>query len=241
MLVTVMSGSLEVLVYSEDQLPYLRPVYGNMPCSPPPSSARDQPRDQPVDYGDLDMGIPLPRSSGEDGGPWEERDGGDMAAASTGVDGEMSFETDGEQQRGGKQQGDTTPHLADDAGPELRDAGGGKTSDVRWPHEARYCATPWVGEKDSSDGSPGTITDPPRWVRMPRVARVKKSTCTCNSYPSTVNHAHSICTQSLMVVSVHFLTLRRRRAWQFAAEGLAIFDVERYIWHMPGTASSPLM
>lgn len=83
MLVSVLFGSLEVLIYPEDQLPYLQPIYGSAPCPRTPGSRIVESSDS-VD----DSWRPSP-GDGEDGRQVPDDEGRDI------IFGERSSSSDG--------------------------------------------------------------------------------------------------------------------------------------------------
>lgn len=154
MLVVVLSGTLEVLVYAADDLPYLRPTYGNAPCLPGGDSKH-------VDDDDKGESGLLDPTRGEASGPQLP-----LGAETLGLernDAQSRPEESDQQEEGAKK---TLIALAENYVPEKTN--GGKVLD-NWPHEPRYCANVWPTEEGHDDGRNTTGAQPTRLVFLSRI------------------------------------------------------------------------
>ena len=143
-----MSGTLEVLVYAPDGLPYLKPTYGNAPCLP--NTVDDYQRS--VDLHDdstreehSDASLP---SNGPIRGSERENESSDLD----------------------KSQEETT----DDIGMVEERPMPVRATETRhmegWPHEPRFCASVWPVDDTGDDNS--TAAGASRSV-TPRLAVLK--------------------------------------------------------------------
>lgn len=148
-LIVAISGTLEVLVYAAEDLPRLRPTYGNAPCprSSPnfvdfghqgeadylgDRSAREEHADAPLSSDGQALG-----SEGKDPGHGPDKILEESAKAGVGTDAEEP----------------TEPEQA----TERRTLGA-------WPHEPKFCASVWPTKARGGDDNSTAEAVPPRLV-----------------------------------------------------------------------------
>lgn len=161
-----MSGTLEVLVYSADGLPYLEPVYGNTPCSP-----RD-PSTTVVRGEDNGLSASMNESEQEASSAQSRDvdDDDDYFVESYKPEGEVSVSTNEEiidpslkpvdkEEAAGHKEGWTAEGVVGHNGVEGEEAVRNKfvqdEGAENWPHEPKYCAKLWpTDEEVDRDDSP---------------------------------------------------------------------------------------
>lgn len=159
-----MSGTLEVLVYSADGLPYLQPVYGATPCSPRSSSTT-------VD-GEKNALLGSMKERGWQASSAQTQDP-DYVVESSGHEGEVftsmndeAFDTflraTDKEVAGAK--GRTAERAVEHSGAEreeemvpaeeeevVRDKPVQEEGVENWPHEPKYCAKLWPADEVDQD------------------------------------------------------------------------------------------
>lgn len=133
-LISVISSALEVLVYTSDVLPSLRPTYGGAPCPGRGNSTTTSDIDFDGNHTTDFNGRAAQNGSVDLGSDDDER--GDAPV--------RSYSTREEGKEGG------------DGGVKEKGLSSGEYISGRWPHEPRYCAKLWPEEGDRRNGSSAT-------------------------------------------------------------------------------------
>lgn len=146
-IVVVISGTLEVLVYPADDLPHLRPTYGNAPCP------RNCPQNGNDDQGGVDFVGDFTR---------EQHAGADAQLSNS--DGQsLGSEGNDAGSDPGKSWEETTDGVGRDVEEPASEKAMGRRSLESWPHEPKFCASVWPSDEVGGDDN-STSAVPPRLV-----------------------------------------------------------------------------